>query len=56
MHRHHCCCVLEVVHLRVATRSQLLQTVPGYYMALDLDGHRLQLPCAGFDAIRMYTP
>lgn len=45
-----------MVHLRLAACLKLLQIVPSYRLALDLDGHRLQLPCTGLDAIRMHTP
>jgi len=45
-----------MVHLRLAACLELLQIVPSYCLALDLDGHRVQLPCTSPDAIRMHTP
>ncbi|KAH8626900.1 hypothetical protein IG631_18918 [Alternaria alternata] len=54
--RHHCRCVSEVVHLRLAARAEFLHAVPSHYLAFDLDGYCLQLPCTSSDIVRMYTP
>jgi hypothetical protein len=45
-----------MVHLRLAARPQLLQSVRGDCLALDLDGHSLQLPRTGLDVVWMHTP
>lgn len=48
-HQRHRRCIPEVVDLRVAPGSELLQVVSSRGVAVDCDGYGAELPGAGFD-------
>lgn len=46
----------QVVHLRMASGTQLLQALSGHRVALDFNGHRFQLPSTSVDTFRLQSP
>jgi hypothetical protein len=53
--QHHRGCVPQMVHLRLASGTQLLEGLPSHCMAVYSHGHRFQLPGASIDTFWVLT-